>query len=168
MQKITCVVLCWLLASSIGYAQSDWSALTTLTPGSRLRIESLRGGHAEGILQAVDDVQLTLEKRPAAPRAEIRKVKLLAAPRTGRFAKWGFLIGGVGGASLAYATAEGSKGTWALLQGVGWGAIGALIGAIDGRQSRERVPVFDYSLSKSTVIVGRVLAPVPAGGHATR
>jgi uncharacterized membrane protein YgcG len=142
MQKATCVVMCWLLASSIGYAQSDWSAVTALPSGTRVRIEAERGRYAQGVLQAVDDMQITLQKKPPATRADIRKVELLGAHQTARFAKRGFIIGAVAGISMSYATAQRSKGAWALFLGGSWGAIGALIGATDGIQSRESVVVF--------------------------
>ena len=87
-------------------------------------------------------MQLTLQGKPPAVRDQIRKVEQLGSTRTGKLAKWGFLIGAVTGASLAYASVEGSKGPWVLGQSVGWGAIGALIGAIEGRQSRERVLIY--------------------------
>ena len=114
MQKAVSVSICWLLASSMGYAQSDWSSVTALSPGTRLRIESVRAGDAKGLLLAVDDGQLTLRGKPPAARADIRKVEQLGDRQTGRFAKRGFLIGF-------------------------WGAV---IGAIDGAQSRERTIVY--------------------------
>jgi hypothetical protein len=144
MQRAMGVVVCWLVACSVGHAQSgDWNSVTALSPGTRLRIELVRRRQAEGILQNVDDAQLTLVKRVPAPRTEIRKIERLGHPSVGKFARWGFLVGVVSGASLAYATAEGSKGAWALFQSVGWGSIGALIGSIDGAQSRERIPIYE-------------------------
>jgi hypothetical protein len=143
LQQAVVIVACWLLASSIGYAQSDnWNAVTALAPGTRLRVELARGQTADGILKVVDDLQLTLERKVPAPRAAVRKVKRLGLPRTREFAKWGLLIGAVTGASLAYATVERSKGAWALLQSVGWGSIGAAIGATEGAQSPRLTMVY--------------------------
>jgi hypothetical protein len=140
--RTVCVVICFLLVSSSAHAQSDWAALTKLSPGARLRIESIRGGQTEGILQSVDEEELNLEKKPAAPRAEIHTIKLLGAPRTATFARWGFMVGAIAGGSVAYATAHASKGVWALYLGASWGAVGALIGAIDGAQSRQPTTIY--------------------------
>ena len=117
MQKILALVLCWFLASSMGYAQTDdWNAVTALSPGTLLRIELGRGREAEGVLQEVDDTQLTLEERVPAPRAEIRKVEQLGVRKTGKLARWGFLIGAVSGASWGYGSTVWNRGIWALFR----------------------------------------------------
>jgi hypothetical protein len=142
MQKAVSVLICWLLASSMGYAQSDWSAVTALSPGTRLRIESVRGGEAKGLLRAVDDGQLILQGKPPAKRADISKVEQLGDRQTGRFAKRGFLIGGVLGGTIGYFRVESSKGLFAAWMTVNYGFWGAVIGAIDGAQSRERTIIY--------------------------
>ena len=141
MQKAVSVSICWLLASSMGYAQSDWSSVTALSPGTRLRIESVRAGDAKGLLLAVDDGQLTLRGKPPAARADIRKVEQLGDRQTGRFAKRGFLVGAVLGGTIGYFRVESSKGLFAAWLTVNYGFWGAVIGAIDGAQSRERTIV---------------------------
>jgi hypothetical protein len=142
MQKVACVMMCWIFASSIGYAQSDWGAVTATPPGTRLRIEAQKGRQVEGVLEAVDDTQLTLQRKPPAARADIRKVERLGAPRTAKLAKWGFLVGAVSGAALSYAVVETNKGPWAARMSVGWGAIGAAIGAISGARSPKRSLIY--------------------------
>ena len=103
MKRILVLVVCWLLASSMGYAQTDdWNAVTALSPGAPLRIQLGLGREADGVLQKADDTQLTLEKRLPAPRAEIRKVERLGIRKIGAFARWGFLIGAASGASWGY------------------------------------------------------------------
>jgi len=134
--------MCWLLASSIGSAQSDWGAVAAIPPGTQLRLEAERGRRAEGTLEVVDHTQLTLQGKSPAPRTLIRKVERLGATRTSKFAKWGFLIGAVGGVALGYSVVETNKGPWALRMGFGWGAIGAAIGALDGLHSRERTLIY--------------------------
>src|SRR5436190_17063179 len=109
------------------YAQSDWNALTTIPLGTRLRIESLRGGDAKGLLQAVDDAQITVQGTPPAARADIRMVEQLGRGQTGEFARRGLLIGAVCGGGLGVSTAQSRRRTWAALMALGRGAIGATI-----------------------------------------
>jgi len=143
MPKIPAFVLCWFLASSSGYAQTDdWNAVTALSPGTPLRVELETGRDVKGVLQRVDDAQLTLETRVPVIRAQIRKIERLGARRTDKFARWGFLIGALGGASWGYGSTLSNRGTWALLLGAGWGSIGALIGAINGARSQERILIY--------------------------
>ena len=145
MQRTTCIFVCWLLLSSHGYAQSDWTAVTAIAPGTPLRIELDQGRYAEGGLQAADDTQVTLLRRArtlAAPRADVRKIERLGARKTAKRAGWGFLIGTVGGAILGYSVTETNRGAWAARMAVGWGDIAGLIGTIDGFHARERILLY--------------------------
>jgi hypothetical protein len=54
---------------------------------------------------------------------------------------WGLAIGVAGGAALG-TLAETNQGTWMAMLSAGWGGIGALIGAINGRD-RSRTLVYE-------------------------
>lgn len=145
MRKAICVLMCWLLSPSLGYAQSDWEAVKALAPGTPLRIDVDRGRYAEGTLQAIDDTQITIVRNTrvtTASRAEVRQVERVGARQTAKRAGWGLVIGAVGGAILGYAATETNKGAWAARMALGWGAIGGVIGAIDGVHARERTVVY--------------------------
>ena len=143
MKWLASILACGFVASSVGYAQSnDWNTVRALPAGTHLVIELSVRHRLHGVLQGVDDATLTIEKYPPVARADIQRIAQLGDPQIGRSAKWGFLTGAAGGVTLGYVTAQGSKGTWALLQGIGWSSVGALIGAIDGAQSRKEMVIY--------------------------
>ena len=60
------------------------------------------------------------------------------------FALRGLGIGATGGATLG-AVAETNKAQWSALMALGWGAIGAVIGAVNGLD-RDRVLVYEAEI----------------------
>lgn len=79
---------------------------------------------------------------PLPPVLSFEKLSASAPPRPASSPNGGFLIGAVGGVAVGYSVAETNKGPLALRMGVGCGAIGAAIGALDGLQSRERTLIY--------------------------
>ncbi len=142
---ITVVVIgCSFVAPT--YAQSDWSAVTALPPGTPLRIEGERGRHAEGELQAVDDMQLTLRGKTPAARGDIRKVERLGRYQVGQHARRGFWIGAVAGSIVGWIgfpkAPRNTRILVSLWQGAAWGVTGMLIGALDGMESRKGITIY--------------------------
>jgi len=126
-----------------GRAQSRWDALRALPGGVRLEIENLAGEFLEGRVRSVSDVGITIDTKKATvdvPRPSVGRVILIGARRTGRGARWGFLVGAAAGVAV---TAIGrAPVAWLLFIGSSWGGLGAALGAADGARERERVVIY--------------------------
>ena len=123
----------------------DWEAVKALSSGSAVRIEQFGGRQVEGRLGSVDDTEITVvEKDTAIPldRQTIRQVGRVGR-QVKRRAGIGSLVGAVGGAILGHSVAEANRGLWTVLMAVGWGAIGTLIGAVDGFRERDYRLVYE-------------------------
>jgi len=127
--------------------QDDWDAVKVLSAGATVRIQELGGRQVEGRLVSVDDAVIAILAKGMTfsfDRQSVRQIDRLERPVSKR-ARLGLLIGAGGGAVLGYSTAETNRGLWTALMAAGWGAVGALIGAVDGLREH------DYRLVYRTV-----------------
>lgn len=132
-------------SSSVGAADSDWTALASLPIGSVLRIDLTSGGRAGGRLVAVsaDRIRLSAGGGEAEIlRVGIRQVVLRGGRKTARRAKLGFLAGAIAGAVVGAVAAEEGRVGWSLFTAGLWGAIGGGLGAIVGYSHRDESVVY--------------------------
>ena len=136
--------------------QDDWEAVKALNAGATVRIQQLGGRQVEGRLVSVDDAVIAIVAEGMTfsfERQSVRQIDRLARHVSKR-AGLGLLIGAGGGAALGYATAETNRGLWTALMAAGWGAVGALIGAVDGLREHDYLLVYrTVSLPASTPVV---------------
>jgi len=128
---------------------SDWAAIVALASGTSVRVESVPGTIQQGQFLSADDEHLTftVANRPVdMSRAAVRRVHRVSERNTKRFALRGLGIGAAAGGTLGAVTAETNKAPWTALMALGWGAIGATIGAINGLH-RDRVLVYESPTS---------------------
>jgi hypothetical protein len=139
VQKAIAVITtgCFLAILTGGVAaqsQSDWQAVVALQPGVVLRVETFSRERLRGPLERVDSDHVTLASPKGAvdiPRGSVRRVIQVGNRHVGRYALRGLLIGAAAGGTWG-ATVETNKGKWSALMAVGWGTIGAVIGAVNG------------------------------------
>jgi hypothetical protein len=151
--RLPLTVGCWvgLLAIVIAAQPSDWATVVTLRSGASVRVESSDGMVQQGqfLLADTDHLTVTVARRPVdIRRAEVRRLYQMSERKVGRFALRGLVIGATGGATLGAVAAETNKAQWSALMALGWGAIGAVIGAINGL-NRDRVLVYEAQTPKS-------------------
>jgi hypothetical protein len=130
-----------------GQAQTD---STKLTAGMKLRIHQQQTGPIVGTLISLDPDHVVLLVSAAdttvVPRGSITKVEMYQGMKSGagKGAVTGLLIGGIGGAILGgIAAASQDESDWTYIPpgqliiggAVGWGALGAGIGALIGMGS---------------------------------
>ena len=144
-------VNCWvgLLAIVIAAPLSDWTTVVTLRSGASVRVESSNGMVQQGQFLGADTDHLTMTVagRPVdIRRAEVRRLYRVSERKVGRFALRGLVIGTAAGATLGAVAAETHKAQWSALLALGWGAIGAVIGAINGLH-RDLVLVYEAQIS---------------------
>jgi len=133
------------LAIVIAAPLSDWTTVVTLRSGASVRVESSDGMVQQGQFLAADTDHLTITvaRRPVdIRRAEVRRLYRVSERKVRRFALRGLGIGATGGATLGAVAAETNKAQWSALMALGWGAIGAVIGAINGT-ARDRVLLYE-------------------------
>jgi hypothetical protein len=99
---------------------------------------SITGADMEGVTVALDADVIAIDRSQVA--------RLYVRRRTKRTVITGLLAGGAAGVLVGLTTAKTNRGTWALMLGSGWAAIGTLIGAIDAFVDAERLV---YSASRS-------------------
>lgn len=129
----------------------DWTTVVALRSGASVRVESFDGMVQQGqFLRAdTDHLTVTVARRPVdIRRAEVRRLYQMSERKFGRFALRGLVIGATGGATLGAVAAETNKAQWSALMALGWGAIGAVIGAINGL-NRDGVLVYEAQAPKS-------------------
>jgi hypothetical protein len=120
------------------YQSQDWGVLRQVTPGTLLQVEERTGRTTKGRLVAVDERTIFLRIGTTdiqRDRGAVLRVMRTDSPARRR-ALIGLLIGAAGGAVQALTTVETNKGPWALGLGLGWGAIGALVGGVSGHSAR--------------------------------
>jgi len=94
-----------------------------------------------------DHLTMAVARRPVdIRRAEVRRLYRVSERKVGRFALRGLVIGATGGAILGAVAAETNKAQLSALMALGWGAIGAVIGAITGL-NRGRVLLYEAQVS---------------------
>ena len=127
---------------------SDWTTVVTLGSGASVRVESSDGMVQQGQFLGANTDLLTItvaKRRVDIRRAEVRRLYRVSERKVGRFALRGLGIGATGGATLGAVAAETNKAQWSVLMALGWGAIGAVIGAVNGLD-RDRVLVYEAEI----------------------
>lgn len=75
-------------------------------------------------------------------RPEVRRV-VLVRRQTSNGAARGLAIGGIAGALVGGLATESNRAPWAFVMALGWGAIGAAIGASSGSSHRRETVVYE-------------------------
>jgi len=91
------ILMVWLWASGISYAQTDWMKVVQLPAQTPVRLQG-DGGHAriEGLLQSVNDDEIVLSRDGrsiAIERRVVRRVDRVEPPDRQAGARRGFWIG---------------------------------------------------------------------------
>ncbi len=146
------IVGCWVgvLTIVVAAQPSDWTAVVALRSGASVRVESSGGTVQSGQFLRADTGHLTMtvaSRSVEIQRAEVRRLYRVSERHVGRFALRGLGTGAAGGATLGAVAAETNKAQWSALMALGWGAVGAAIGAINGLD-RDRVLLYEKA-SKS-------------------
>ena len=136
----------WVQESSASkLPSSDWSGVIALGIGSDVQIDLASGqrviGHlvsatADGVTLSVRRTEMTIS------RETIRRVALRGDRMTTRSAKRGFIIGAVAGGLMGTLGTKSNRLSWGAFLAGSWGAIGALIGAINGFSQRQARVVY--------------------------
>ena len=147
------VVGCWVgvLTIVVAAQPSDWTAVVALRSDASVRVESSAGKAQSGQFLRADNDHLTMTVATRSvdiQRGEVRRVYQMSERHVGRFTLLGLGIGAAGGATLGAFAAETNKAEWSALMALGWGTVGAAIGAINGLH-RDRVLLYEVQTSKS-------------------
>jgi hypothetical protein len=121
---------------------SDWQSVLLLQPGVSLGVELFSGVIRRGQFVEAGSDRLAIRlsgKAIEVPRASVRRLSVIHERTVGRFAVRGAIIGATAGAVLGVTTAKTNKMQWSALMAVGWGAVGAFIGSMNGLASREEL-----------------------------
>ena len=110
---------------------TDWASVTALRPQSSIAVTLFTGKRIRGKLVTVDDQRIVVDVVEVR-RSEIQQVALFTGLARSTRAKRGFLVGAAAGALLAALTVETNRGSWMLMMSAGWGALGAMFGALGG------------------------------------
>jgi hypothetical protein len=144
----TAAVLLALLPPTNMAAEGGWTAVLTVPRGGRVVVETashervrgeLLAATPEGVTLAVDADVIAIDRSQVA--------RLYVRRRMRRTVITGLLAGGAAGVLVGLGTTKTNRGSWALMLGSGWAAIGTLIGAIDGLFDAERLV---YSATATT------------------
>ena len=136
-----------------GTASTDWSAVTAISPGEKLRIELKDGKKINGRLHTVSDSMITLErgsKTNDVSRDSISRVYRMVGSTgksVGKAAAIGAAIGGGIGVGLGIASGgyeDISRGEIAAILGVVGAGLGAGVGAIVGGLGSKEKRVLVY------------------------
>ena len=153
ISRFVVTVWCWVgvLTIVVAAQPSDWTAVVALRSGASVRVESSAGTVQSGQFLRADSDHLTIavaSRLVDIRRAEVRRLYRISERHVGRFAMRGLGIGAAGGATLGAFAAETNKAQWSALMALGWGTVGAAIGAINGLH-RDRVLLYDVQTFKS-------------------
>jgi hypothetical protein len=153
ISRFVVTVGCWVgvLTIVVAAQPSDWTAVVALRSGASLRVESSAGTVQSGEFSSADSDHLTMTvagRSVDIRRAQVQRLYRLSERHVGRFALRGLGIGAAGGATLGAVAAETNKAQWSALMALGWGAVGAAIGAINGL-ARDYVLLYEAQTSKS-------------------
>jgi uncharacterized protein YcfJ len=123
----------------------DWERVARVPVGTALKVEDRSGTVTEGWFASTEADRVTLQRRTghvAIPRTDVKRI---TAPhrQTASGAKRGFKIGAVAGGLVGGLATRSNRPAWAAFLALGWGAIGALIGAVDGAQNVDDVVIYD-------------------------
>ena len=124
---------------------SDWTAVAALPPGALVRVESSSEAVQSGKFVGADSRKVTLTVSGRAidiPRASVRRLYRVLERKVGRSALRGLEIGAAAGATLGAVAAETNKGQISVLLALGWGTVGAVVGALSGVR-RDRLLMYE-------------------------
>lgn len=119
-----------------------WESVEGLSVGTRVSVAQVGGDTINGKIVAVNADRLVVLSRGAArevPRTAVRRVVVITGMDRSTGAKGGFLVGAGAGAFVAGATVQSNRGPWMLLLSTGWGALGAMFGALGTQQESQVV-----------------------------
>jgi hypothetical protein len=149
-REIVLAVCCvGLLPAMVAAQSSRWAPVVALPSGVMVRVEDAGGAVRAGQFLRADDQHLTISVAGNAldvSRTSVRRLYRVSDRKVGRYAWRGFIIGATAGASLGAFAARTNKAQWSALMAVGWGTLGATIGAINGLD-RDRVLVYEAATS---------------------
>jgi hypothetical protein len=134
-----------LLPSMVAAQSSQWAPVMALPSGVMVRVQGVADSVQQGRFLHADDDRLTIKVATGPmdiPRTSVRRLYKVSERNVGRYALRGLVIGAAGGATLGALTAQTNKAQWSALMSVGWGTLGAAIGAINGLD-RDRVLVYE-------------------------
>jgi hypothetical protein len=157
--RISLVLIASLLLSSSTLAQvrteptRDWSALKTLSSGSKLVIKQKNGKSVEGKLSGVSDTALSLsvsDKPMDLSREDVLSVYQISAKSAKKATLIGLGVGAAAGAAIGAAGGDSgdsfvfvSKSQLAAGLSVLGAGVGALAGYVIGRSGRKRVLIYE-------------------------
>jgi hypothetical protein len=150
-RAIALAVCCARLLPMMLAAQSSsqWAPVVALPSGVLVRIEDSAGSVRAGQFLKADDqgLTITVAGRPVdISRTSVRRLYRISERKVRRYAWRGFIIGSAAGATLGAFAARTNKAQWSALMAIGWGTVGATIGAINGLD-REPVLIFEGATS---------------------
>jgi hypothetical protein len=153
ISRFVVTVVCWVgvLTIVVAAQPSDWTAVVALRSGASVRVDSFPGIVQSGQFLRADSDHLTMtvaSRSVNIHRAEVWRVYRVSERHVGRFALRGLGIGAAGGATLGAVAAETNKAELSALMALGWGTVGAAIGAINGLHG-DRVLLYEVQTSKS-------------------
>jgi hypothetical protein len=125
-------------------ASYDWPSVMRLERGSAVRVEDVAGADMVGTLVGVTSDGVTVSQRSGSQtvlRPSVQRISLRQR-QTATKAWRGWLVGTIAGTVLGAIVPETNRLPWAVFMGVGWGAIGAGIGASDGYFDRRESLVY--------------------------
>jgi hypothetical protein len=111
----------------------SWESVQRLSAGAHVSVARVSGETINGKVVAANAERLVVLCNGAAleiPRTAVRRVVVIAGMDRSTGANRGFLVGAGLGALVAGVTVESNRGPWMLLLSAGWGALGAMFGAL--------------------------------------
>lgn len=126
-----------------------WDSVVSLPLGTQVRITNLAGRRLMGVLEGATPEALLVrveQRTERLQRSDVARIERLAGRAVGGRAKRGFLIGAVVGVAIGTFAVESNRGVWIPALSLGWGAVGAAIGAIEGAGGRDYVVVYEVQL----------------------
>jgi hypothetical protein len=114
-------------AATLGDASAvhDWPAVMALGEGAALRPALSAGASTNGWLVSAEAAQITISTGSAKRTLLVPDIRRIAVVerRTKQKAKWGFMIGAVGGGLLGGLGTQSNQGAWAAMLAAGWGRL---------------------------------------------
>jgi hypothetical protein len=118
-----------------------WESVQGVSGGTRISVAHVGGGTTEGevVSVAVEGFVVSSKGKAVEIRqTAVEQVLVVTAGDHATGAKWGFLVGAGAGALVGGLTVESNRGAWMLMLSAGWGALGAVVGAL-GTEQRSQV-----------------------------
>lgn len=123
-----------------------WESVVSLPLGAEVRVTDPTGRRLVGVLEAATPEALWVRVGQQTERLErpaVVQVERRARGTVGGRAKRGFLIGAAAGVAIGTFGVKSNRGVWIPALSLGWGAVGAAVGAIEGAGGRDYVVVYE-------------------------